>query len=68
MASDPNQYYQDRQRANREDFERGLKGTLEAYHLEKQQATLPRWQQWVVNGLALVGLFTIFYVAIDLLF
>lgn len=70
MASDPNQYYQDRQRQNREQFEKGLqqKGTLEAYQLEKQEARLPRWQQMVVNALALVGLFSIFYVLLDLLF
>jgi len=68
---DPNQYYQERQRANLETKQTGNanRPTLEVVELEKQAIAgqVVRWQQIVVYGLAVIGVLAIGYVILTAL-
>lgn len=70
--SDPNQYYQERQRVNMESKQQHNvnRGTLEVVELEKQAAfeRLSRWQQYVVYGLAVIGAIAVGYVVLMAIF
>lgn len=70
MSSDPNQFYQERRRANVEQkqFDNASRHTLEVVELEKQRVQLPRWQQMIVYALAGVGVLTLLYLAASVLF
>ncbi|NJL58189.1 hypothetical protein HC928_26040 [bacterium] len=70
MSSDPNQFYQERRRVNVEQkqLENAGRATLEVVELEKQAVQLPRWQQMIIYGLAVVGALALIYVAANLLF
>lgn len=68
MARDPNSFYQERQKQNREAQEGQMRGTMETYNLEKQNASGLPIPPIVVNILALIGLFAIFYVVLDFIF
>lgn len=70
--SDPNQYYQERQRANLESKQSGNanRPTLEVVELEKQAIAgqSARWQQIVVYGLAVIGALALGYVILTAIF
>ncbi|MDX1995614.1 MAG: hypothetical protein SF029_24735 [bacterium] len=72
MSTDPNQFYQERQRANLQNKlnENANRRTLEVVELEKRAAfdRMPRWQQYIVFALALVGFLAIAYLVLTALF
>jgi hypothetical protein len=68
MASDPNQYYQERQQKNRDLVDQQMKGTLETYNLEKQKIGNIPLPPTVVEALAVIGGLAIIYVIADLIF
>jgi hypothetical protein len=70
MSGDQNQYIADQERKIREGGHPQGPGkqTMEMVELERQGAALPAWQQWVVNGLAVVGGLSILYLIADKIF
>jgi len=67
MASDPQQIIADRERKAREQGQ-PPKTTLEVVGLERQNAPLPAWQQWIINLLAVIGGLTVVYLILDKVF
>ena len=67
MGSDPQQIIADRERKAREEHQ-PAQTTLEVVGLERQGASLPAWQQWGVNILAIIGGLTVLYLILDQVF
>lgn len=68
MSDQNEELIHSRQQLNRQQNERQMRGTLETVKLEQQRAPLPRWQQYIVNALALVGALAILYLIVTAVF
>ena len=68
--SEPNSYLQEQERRRRmeKDQELQRKPTMEVVEMHRRDVTLPRWQQWTINILAMIGGLTIAYLVLDLIF
>lgn len=62
------EYMLERQQKNQQEEQRAMRGTIETVKLEQQNTPLPRWQQYLINGLAVVGALAILYVVATFIF
>ena len=65
--TDQQQYIadQERRRIDEEFSRKPAQSTLETVGLERRNAPLPVWQQWMVNALAVIGAIAIIYVVLN---
>ena len=68
MSGDPESILQEQRRHAEARRELQSKSTLEVVEMERNRAPLPEWQQYMVNGLALVGVLAIVYLVFSVLF